>query len=340
MPEGPEQGIIEEARRRQRRRHARVAIGGLFAVALLGAIFWALGGGASHASTGPIGEIQRPHAGQARNAHAPAFNERLFPYLAVGQAGWCTVIEENGVTDGSACGGVARPSDPLVMVQGYGRGGSHRWTTSVVATPRVAAILVNGKRRVATVPLPGLPYGLRGARIVTRTQVPGPLLARRPPGPTLEPIDARGHPIPQRRANMPFQATVRSWRYPSKPLDGACQLHVEGLPGISARAGQVATAIRAFPGQLTGHAFLACISTTYRLQGVPIRAMIVLDSAQPSSRAAALPDFKPVPGAPGFYSEGGLTAHRAGDYWLVAGQGSDLAQRIQVLLHLRATVER
>jgi hypothetical protein len=98
------------------------------------------------------------------------------------------------------------------------------------------------------------------------------------------------------------------------------------------------SAIRPFPGQLVGHAFLPCIATTYYLKGLPVRAMIVLDAANPRSRVAALPDFKPVPGARGFYSEGGLTARRAGNEWLIVGQGSGLAERMRVLRHLTATV--
>jgi hypothetical protein len=337
-PTGPEQGVIEEARRHRRQRYTRTAIRGLLGAALLGAIIWALSGGASHASTAHGGASSRARGLYAGAAHAPAFNERLYLYLAVGQAGWCTVIEENGATGGSACGAVAKPSDPLVMVQGWGKGGSHHWTTAVVSTPQVAAILVNGKRRVATVPLPGLPYGLRGARIVTTAQVPSLHLSPRSPDPTLVPLDAQGQPIPQRHVNMPLQATVHSWRYPGRPPRGSCALHVNGLQGLTARSGEVASAIRPFPGQLVGHAFLPCISTTYHLQGIPVKAMIVLDAGHPSARAADLPDFKPAPRAPGFFFEGGLTAKRFGNYWLVVGQGSSLAERVRVLRHLTATV--
>src|ERR1700730_16384911 len=44
---GPDQGVIEEARRRQRRRRARGAIGSVIASAVVGAVVWALLGGGS-----------------------------------------------------------------------------------------------------------------------------------------------------------------------------------------------------------------------------------------------------------------------------------------------------
>lgn len=53
---------------------------------------------------------------------------------------------------------------------------------------------------------------------------------------------------------------------------------------------------------------------------------------------AALPDFKPVPGVPGFFTEGGLTAKRSGNAWLVVGQGTGLAERMRLLLHLSTGV--
>ncbi len=342
-PTGPDQGVIEEARRRQRRRYMRTAIGGLLGAALVGVVVWAFTGGASHASTGHFGGASHGHALNARSTtNAPAFNVRLYPSLTVGQTGWCTAIEERGVTGTSACGAVATPSRPFVMVQGFGECSSHYSTTIAVTTPQITAVLVNGRGRVTTGPLPGLPDGLRGARIVTANDscTRSGRLPRNPTGPTLTALDAQGRAVPQpRQANTPSQATVRSWRYPSRAPRGACSLSASGLTGLSAREGQVAGAIRPFPGRLVGHAFLPCISTTYQLQGMPLKAMIVLDAAHPGTRPAAIPGFRPVPHAPGFFGEGGsLTAKRSGNAWLIAAQGSGLVQRMHVLRHLTATV--
>jgi hypothetical protein len=215
-------------------------------------------------------------------------------------------------------------------VYGWSEAGSHFSTTVAVTIPRAAAILVEGKRRVPTEPLPALPYGLRAARVVTPVKKPAPALVA---------LDAQGQPIAQRQANTPFQGTVHPWRYPRRPPQGPCQLRASGLPGLSARNGEVASAIRPFPGQLIGHAFLPCIATVYHLQHLPLRAMIVLDAAHPRARAAALPDWKPVRGAPGFFAEGGLTAKRSGGAWLIVAQGSGLAQRMSLLRHLAPTIK-
>ena len=326
-PTGPDQGVIEEARRRQRRRRIRIVLASVIAAAFVGVIAWALSGGALHAGPAHAGRANRAQAVNASDRRAQAFDIRLVPMLTVGRAGWCTVIEENGVTGGSACGGVPTPSRPFLQIYGWGGGGSHYETAAPVVDPQVTAILVDGRRRVATVPLPGLPYGLRGARIVTPTDS------------TLLALDEHAHQIAQHWMNTPLQATVRSWRYPGRPPQGSCQLRAVGLPGLSARGGQVASAIRPFPGQLVGHAFLPCVVTDYYMQHLPLRATVVLDAEHPRARAAALPDFKAVRGAPGFFSEGGLTARRSGNAWLIVGQGCGLAQRMRLLGHLTPTIE-
>jgi hypothetical protein len=326
-PAGPDQGVIEEARRRQRLRRIRIALLTLIAAAIIG---WVLSGGASRATLTHAGRAGRAHAVNASDPHAPSFNVRLVPMLNVGQAGWCVVIEENRVTGGSACGGVPTPSRPFLQVDGWSEGGSRFSTTVAVTIPQVAAILVDGKRRVPTESLPALSYGLRAARIVTSLKNPGPALVA---------LDAQGHPIAQRQINTPFQGTVHSWRSPSRPAQGSCQLRASGLPGLSAHEGEVASAIRPFPDKLVGHAFLPCIATVYYLRHMPLKAMIVLDAANPRARAAALPDWKPVRGALGYFTEGGLTAKRSGNAWLVVAQGSGLAQRMSLLRHLTPTIK-
>jgi len=341
-PTGPDQGVIEEARRRQRRRRVRTGSVTLLTAAFIGLLAWILSGGSSHSSLAHSDASSRAIALDASDIHELSFNVRLYPYLTVGRTGWCTAIEEHGVTGTSACGAVATPSRPFVMVQGFGECSSRYSTTIAVSTPQITAVLVNGQRRVTTGLLPGLPYGLRGARIVTANDgcTRSGRLPRYPTGPTLTALDAQGRAVPQQRqTSTPSQATVRSWRYPSLAPRGACSLRASGLPGLSARGGQVASTIRPFPGQIVGHAFLPCIATMYQLQGMALKAMIVLDAAHPGTRPAAIPGFRPVPHAPGFFGEGGsLTAKRSGHAWLVVGQGIGLAQRMRLLRHLTGSV--
>ncbi|HVA19476.1 MAG TPA: hypothetical protein VMU55_04815 [Solirubrobacteraceae bacterium] len=338
---GPDLGVIEEARRRQRARRTRIMIAAICAGVVLGVLFLALDGGRWGAALGHAGQAGGAHTANASNSHL-AFNVRLVPTLTVGQAGWCEVIEENGRTGGSACGGVPTPSQALLQVQGSYAAGSAYETTVVVSDPQVAAILANGKLRTPTVSLPGLPYGLRGALIrvpVKEQTAPGGRLRRYAADPILQALDAQGHPIPQRWQNrVALQATVHSWRYPSPPANGSCRLHAT-LPGLTARRGQVASDIRPFPGTLLGRAFLPCIATVYNLHGLPLTATAVLDAANPGTLPAALPDFKPVPRAPGLFAQGSLTARRFGNGWLIASQGTGLAQRIRLLHHLTLTVK-
>jgi hypothetical protein len=267
---------------------------------------------------------------------------RLVPMLTVGRAGWCEVIEEHGTTGGSACGGVPTPSQPLLQVQGSYVSGAAYETTVVVSDPQVTAILANKTLLTPTLTLPGLPYGLRGAliRVPVKGQTgPTGRLRHYAADPVLLALSAQGHPLAQRwPTRIPLQATVHSWRHPSRPTSGTCELHAT-LIGLTPISGQVASAIRPFLGRLVGHAFLPCIATTYDLHGLPLRATVVLDAANPHSRSAALPDFKPVRGAAGFYAQGGLTARRSGNAWLIAAQGTGMRKRVQLLRHLTAVVK-
>jgi len=237
---------------------------------------------------------------------------------------------------------VATRSQPFVMVQGFGQCNSRYSTTVAVTIPQVASVLVDGQRRVDPVPLPGLPYGLRGARIVTANEscTSSGRLAHHQTGPTLIALDSQGHPIPQQDTRVPVQATVHSWHSPGIPPHGSCGLQATGLSGLSVNGGEVADAIRPFRGGLIGHAFLPCIETIYHLHGMPLRAMVVLDAADPHVRPAPIPGFKPVRGSAGFFAEGGtLTARRSGNAWLIVGQGRNLAQRISLLSHLKDTIK-
>jgi hypothetical protein len=326
---GPDQGVIEEARRRQRRRRIHVAVAGVIVAAFVGVIVWMLAGGASRAERGQSAQAGGAGAVRSSDPRVVGFDVRVVPSLSVGRAGWCLVVEEHGVAGVSACGDVPVRSMSVLDVLGWSYGGSRHETQVAVTDPQVAAVLVGGRWRVHTVSLAGLPYGMRGARILA------------PAGSTLVALDRQGHRMAQHWGDTPRQGSVRSWRYPSWPPQGACRLVASGLPGVSARGGEVASAIQPFPGQLVGYAFLPCAATTYYLQREPLRATVVLDAAHPGAPPAMLPDFKPVRRARGFFAEGGaggLTARRYQNAWLIVGQGSGSAQRIRLLRHLTATI--
>jgi hypothetical protein len=324
-PIGPEQGVIDDARRRQRLRRRRTAAACVLIGALVAGVAWASGGTARHSAAG--GSINAGATARASRKATPAFNVRLVPRLdVVGVAGWCVVPEEHGRATGGACGGVPTPSQPFLQIFGSGDGGSSEQTQVAVTDPQITAVLVDGHRSVQTKTLPGLPYGLRAARVLTRA------------GAKLAALDAHGTRVTQAWSQTPRQATVRRWRYPQRQPSGACGLSVSALPAIATRGGAVATTLRPFPGQLIGNAFLPCAESEFRLGREPLKAMVVLDAAQPGARVADLPGLHPIRAAPGIFAGGGLTAMRSGNAWLVVGQGSGPAQRMLLLHHLGASL--
>lgn len=134
----------------------------------------------------------------------------------------------------------------------------------MLTTPNVASILVDGKTRVPTVSLPGLPYGFRVVHIVTPIT---PAEARVPPGLdhgthgpiSLTPLDAEGRPTHSKPDRLnPSQGTIHSWEYPASTPEGACGLRASGLTGLMAQGGKALSAIRPYPvqrvgGQIAGH---------------------------------------------------------------------------------------
>jgi hypothetical protein len=118
--------------------------------------------------------------------------------------------------------------------------------------------------------------------------------------------------------------------------------------GITAEWGQVATAIRPYPGQIIGRGFLSCVDTEYYVPGRGMRAAVLLDAAKPGHVApAAIPGLDRLPQAPGLYngtgdyaSRGPMTAKREGNAWIVVAGGGRNAEeaRIRLLRHLTVTL--
>jgi hypothetical protein len=349
MPPGPEQGVIEEARRRQRTRRLRSSsLAVLLALVGAGALIAAATGGSAPAEA----PLHLPPEPSPRLAHhvgstPQPLSVSLSPNLEGGQAGWCVLILEGSGGGTGTCGPLPTVGHPLLTGSSGWTHGDRDVTTTEIAAPRVAAFLVNGTRRVATRRLPGLPYGLRVAIIRTPLRRSADRLAAGGAGlPSVVPLDARGKPIVESRD---YGAVwFRDWNRPAAPLDGPCRLHVAGLTGVTAEWGQVATAIRPYPAQIVGRGFLSCIDTEYYVPGRGMRAAVLLDAAKPGRVApAALPGLVPISQAPGLYNgagdytmQGPMTARREGDAWLVVAGGGRNAEeaRIRLLRHLTVTL--
>jgi hypothetical protein len=365
-PGEPNQGVIEEARRRQRSRRIGVSLAVLLAFTGAGILLAAATGGKTPAEV-PLNLPPEPPPLAARHAGSTSqpISVSLSPNLEGGQAGWCvTILEENGGADGT-CGPLPTVGHPLLIsTSGWTHGDSDITTTEITA-PRVASFLVNGTRRVATKTLPGLPYGLRVAIIHTPLHGSADRLAavdrrpsdrRRPTHRRLAgtlaaqsavPLDAQGKPIAESRD---YGAVwFRDWNRPASPLKGPCQLRVSGLSGVTAEWGQVATAIRPYPEQIVGRGFLSCIDTEYYVPGRGMRAAVLLDAANPGASAPAeIPGLRPIPQVPGLYngaggpaSRGPITAKRAGNTWIVVAGGGRNAEeaRVRLLRHLTVALQ-
>jgi hypothetical protein len=327
----PEQGVIEEARRRQRRRRSRAA--GATVTALLlaiagGILVATLGGGphrgARQAYPSPP-RLARSDAGGARVGQA-----RLAPALEGGSYGW-TVMLGGG---GSCCAGTpARGNLAGALIEEH----AGYEALTLLSGPEVAAVIVNGVKRLPVTPLPvRLPFDLRLIQVKIPRAGPFPGLAQ-----ALIPLDARGHDI-RSFANPELRISVRWWERPARLPQRPCRLRTLGLSGLTPQWGHLASAILPYPGHIIGQAFFSCIDIEYYLQGWPLDAAILLDAGHPGALPAAIPGLVRVPGAPGFFNgpgdyHGELTASRRGNTWLVVAGGSGLSQRMQVLRHLRAS---
>jgi hypothetical protein len=341
-----EQGVIEEARRRRRARHKRIGLSGIVVLAGLGVGTWMLSSatGASH------GRLALPADPPRVASHASTppstFNLRLSPSLDGGTAGWCVAVDEiasRGIA-GGGCGALPVSTEPFVTAMSGESLKTRTETITVLTTPAVAAILVNGRRRVATVVPPGVPYGLRAAQLVLPLKVKrsktGRLGVSMPREPRLTALTASGRPLstPGERGE-PLRLSPH----------GPCALNAAGLPGLQPKWSHVAAAIESAPIGLVGRAFFSCIDTEYFLGPSALDAAVLLDAAHPGSLPAAIPGLTSVPGTPryvngqGYFNgpgdfKGELTATRIGDAWLVVAGGSGLKQRIEVLRHLSASV--
>lgn len=344
---GPNQGVIEEARRRQHRR--RVA--GVAAIVALGiAAILSASIGDSH----PV--PPRPaRSDPASSAHVsklggPGFDVHLSPVMDGGQYGWCVLVTEGaGAAGNGGCSMTPISGSPISYLMSTFSAKSSHESIVAVTTPQVATVIA-GKQRLRPLALSGLPYGLRAARILLPVRLSYRFvgghrrLVRLPPRePTLVALDARGHTIPQRTLKFSSLPRVRASQPPGSSSASPCRLQVSGLVGLSSQWSHVASSISPYPAKIIGRAFFSCVDVEYYQHGWPLDAALLLDAAHPGAPPAAIPDLAPVPGMRGFFNgpggfKGQVSATRAGNAWLVVAGGKDTAQRITLLRHLTATV--
>jgi hypothetical protein len=240
----------------------------------------------------------------------------------------------------------------------------------VMTAPYVLAVRV-GDRTIRTFSSPDLPAGDRAAVLFLPAGYPNLVMGWRPGQPirshetfppllghrpitirtiAILPIDRNGNVIAtsQRMPFMPFASfwqarsavtpniTESPYHGPTRPLPGACELARRGLRALTPEWGHVINVIPSYPDAV-GALLVSCVDTEYYLHGWGLEAAVLLDARRPGRVLATLRGAQPVAGHPGTVNapDGGLTARRIGNAWLVVQGGSGLAQRLQALSALR-----
>ncbi len=341
----PQQGVIEEARRRKRERRLRWAAV-VLALASLAALAVSLtfAGGRARAPEAPLHlPAEATGTGFAHLDGAKgSVPVRVSPNLNGAEAGWCVDVFLRGVVTGGCA--PLPTATTLVLSDSTSWGAGEREDTTVALTaPRVRSVEFSDGRRRPALPAAGLPYGMRVA------------VLRTPHDPRLSTVirsvavfDAAGRRLIEHRvAGSGLQ--WRIWNPPAPPADGACRLRVSGSFPARTEWGQVAASVHPYPAAIAGRGFLSCIDTEYYVPGRGLRASVLLDAQAPGRTApAAIPGVTPIPGLPGLFNTSSgagtepLTARREGSSWLVVaggGRGAEEA-RVRLLEHLRVQVDR
>jgi hypothetical protein len=256
----------------------------------------------------------------------------LVPEVSAGQAGWC-MVRVSATEAGCA---VARSHRGILAESWVSDGPGSPATGYALTASSVHTVGVGELTGIATHREAALPDSLR-AVVVELPQAPSAMR-----------FVAEGDTTPSREdRNGPLQVTVPSESVTSARQShrGVCGLTATSLPGLVAKGGTVVTRVKPLHG-LAGTGFLSCVSMSYDLDGWPLVGAVLLAAGDPGSAPPMLPAMRPVPRrantftAPGAErpgAEGELLASRIRGAWLVVS-GGQLAQRLTLLSHLRATI--
>jgi hypothetical protein len=318
--DGPDAGVIEEARRRQRRRRGTgTAFGGLAAI-VAGALW--LGGGGHGGSPGSGGANARGRL-TGRPARLTLVHGRAFiggqpapvsvePSLQAGNVGVCIRVSGEG---GSCNGPPPTADDPI-----YGGEGGYTVQEKVgptgeinalfsgarVAAVRVAHLGTFAAQHAAGLP-PGAkevlfyrPPGARGSVIppgISPRILQGFAHGRQGPALTETLLSASGRAIPVSYSRT-FTLPNSYWQgAAAPPADGRCAMS-SSFTGAKTLWGQVTQQIAA-DRAITVPAWLTCLHVWYSAGSAAFETAILLNAKAPGSPPAPLWGAIPVPGHPG-----------------------------------------
>lgn len=308
-------GVIEEARHRQRRRRTRgIALGAIAAV-IAGAVLLIGGGGSGN--SGAPGEPAPGSPLKLTLVHGRAFSGGqpalmgVTPSLQAGNVGVCIQVVDHGVCNGPP----PTVADPIYGGEGESsheeKVGPTGEIDAIFTGPGVAAMRVAHLGTFKAQSAPGLPPGAK--QIVfyrppgSRGSVLAPGLspqilqgfkrARRGPALTETLLDSSSHPI-QVGKSPTFTLPNSYWQgKQAPPARGRCAMS-SSLPGVRTEWGQVATEIAGDPS-ITTPAWLTCLHTWFSLGGTSYETAVLLDAKAPGATPAPLWGAIPLPGHPG-----------------------------------------
>jgi hypothetical protein len=309
-----EDGVIEEARRRQRRRHmvgialgtAAVAIG--VSALLIGGSGGNSGAPGDSSLAGPL-KLTLVH-GRALSGGRPA-PMGVTPSIQAGEVGVCVRTPSGG-----ECGPYPSAAYP---VYGAGEGytteekvGPAGEIDAVFTGPGVAAVRVAHLGTFKAQSAPGLPPGAKQVLFYrppgSRGTVLAPGLSPRllqsgfknvHHGPALTEtlVGASGRAIPLGKPST-FSLPIGYWQgKQAPPTHGRCAMS-SSLAGVRTDWGEVVTKLAADP-DIAAAGWLTCQNTWFSVGGASYQAAILLNARAPGRRPAMLWNAIPLQGHPG-----------------------------------------
>jgi hypothetical protein len=309
-------GVIEEARARERRRWA--ASGAFVALAVLVLVYLLAHGGGSRNNPAGFGK-----SGSGRPLKLALVQGRVYVggvpalmgvtwSLQAGNVGVCVRIVSRGDCNG-------QPPTRAYPVYGGPDGFSPEETVgpqgeidALFTAPGVAGVRVAHLGTFPAHTAPGLPPG---AKQIVFYRPPGSRGTVLPPGvspsvlqgfehakagPALSEtlLDTHGHAIGVGKSSV-FTLPNRYWTGPNAPTSGRCSMR-SSMPSTRVAWGQVASVIAA-DQSITTAAWLTCLHIWFTQDGTSYEAALLLNAHAPGAAPAALWGARPLQGHPGIY---------------------------------------
>jgi hypothetical protein len=309
-----EDGVIEEARRRQRRRRkVDIALGATAVMIGMSALL--IGGGGEN--TGALGERSPAGPLKLTLVHGHAFvggHPALMgvtPSLQAGNVGVCVRVLSSEGCNGpypTAAYPIYGGDEGFSPKEKVGPAGE---IDAIFTGPGVAAMRVAHLGTFKAEPAAGLPTGAKQIVFYRPPGSYGTVLApglspqvlqgfeqtRRGPALTETLLNASGHPIRVGKSPV-FQLPNSYWQgAQAPPVNGRCAIS-SSLAGVRTEWGEVATKIAADPS-ITTTGWLTCLTTWFSTGGASYEAAVLLNAQSPGRPPARLWGAIPLPGHPG-----------------------------------------